>query len=101
MMHKLLSGLRKDHQVIFMFIFCVKLLQNDSSELNEIKKHIVDKVSFLFSGLQIYYGDLLAMKYELKDFNRDPKWDYTKHKLQDEYNTIDGKILPIVNHFDI
>eukprot|EP00347_Sterkiella_histriomuscorum_P017768 403348069 len=101
MMHKLLSGLRKDHQVIFMFIFCVKLLQNEQEEMNGVKQVIIEKIRFLFNGLQIYQGDMLAMNYELKDFNRDPKWDYIKHKLQDTFNTIEGKILPIVNYKDI
>ena len=96
-----MGGLRNDHKCMFMFVFCLNILKNEEESIQGAKSMILNKVNFLFNGLQIYQGDLLAMNYEGKDFYRNPKWDYTKHKLQDLYSTIDGKVLPIVTHIDV
>jgi hypothetical protein len=81
LMHKLMAGLRQDHQKVFMFLFCIKLTNHEERRLGNIKSLIMEKVEFLFNGLQIYNGDLLALNYEQSDFIRDANWDNIKHEL--------------------
>jgi hypothetical protein len=61
LMHKIMGGLRKDHKILFMFVFCVTLLENENSDFNPAKSKILEKINFIFNGIQIYQGDLLAM----------------------------------------
>mmetsp|Transcript_9207 Transcript_9207/g.8605 ORF Transcript_9207/g.8605 Transcript_9207/m.8605 type:complete len:167 (+) Transcript_9207:955-1455(+) len=92
-----MGGLRTDHKILFMFTFSVTLLEN---EKRENKEKVFEKINFLFSGIQLYYGDLLGATNE-GDYERYPDWDYTKHELQDIYHTIEGKILPLVNNHEV